>query len=34
VNGKYRVSMEGISNDGELIELVNYLVAKETPAKK
>jgi len=34
VNGKYRVSMDNISSYGELIELVNYLVAKETTTKK
>jgi len=34
VNGKYRVNMDELGSTGELIELVNYLVAKETPAKK
>jgi len=34
VNGKYRVNMDDIGSAGELTELVNYLVAKETPAKK
>src|SRR5262245_41400778 len=34
VNGKYRVNLDDINNDGELIDLVAYLVAKETPAKK
>ena len=30
VNGKYRVNMESLRNYDELIELVNYLVAKES----
>jgi protein dithiol oxidoreductase (disulfide-forming) len=31
VNGKYRVNFDSLSNTGELIELVKFLVAKETP---
>jgi thiol:disulfide interchange protein DsbA len=34
VNGKYRVTMDGVGSYGELIDLVKYLVAKETPATK
>jgi thiol:disulfide interchange protein DsbA len=34
VNGKYRVNMDTIRNQAELNDLVNYLVAKETPARK
>lgn len=29
VNGKYRVNLDSISSEGELIELVKYLVGKE-----
>lgn len=29
VNGHYRVNMSGLKSEGELIELVNWLVAKE-----
>jgi protein dithiol oxidoreductase (disulfide-forming) len=31
VNGKYRVEMDSLKNSGELIELVNYLVGRESP---
>ncbi len=31
VNGKYRVEMESLKDSGELIELVNYLVSRESP---
>ena len=29
VNGHYRVNMSGVKSEDELIELVNWLVAKE-----
>jgi thiol:disulfide interchange protein DsbA len=34
VNGKYRVSMDNVASYDELVELVSYLVAKETPGRK
>jgi hypothetical protein len=30
VNGKYRLNVESAGSDEKVIELVNYLVAKET----
>jgi hypothetical protein len=32
VNGKYRVNNENLSNADEIIDLVKFLVAKESPA--
>jgi thiol:disulfide interchange protein DsbA len=34
VNGKYRVNLDAITSQAELVDLVSFLVAKETPARK
>jgi len=34
VAGKYRVNNENLTSNDDMIELVKYLVAKETPAAK
>jgi protein dithiol oxidoreductase (disulfide-forming) len=31
VNGKYRIILDSLASAGQIIELVNYLVAKESP---
>ncbi len=34
VNGKYRVNLDSLGSTGELVDLVKYLIAQETPARK